>query len=124
VYSGNDGSNEAGQMGAPVAGNYRVCVLAWGGTSMTHTLNSWVVTTADASSSLNVLLPGNVVAGGTATVGITWSGLANGSRYLGGVQYKDPTGTVVGSTIVNVAPGGAMPTSATERAVSTRQLKK
>ena len=124
VYSGNDGSNEAVQMVAPVAGNYRVCVLAWGGTSMTHTLNSWVVTTADASSSLNVLLPGNVVAGGTATVGITWSGLANGSRYLGGVQYKDPTGTVVGSTIVNVAPGGAMPTSATERAVSTRQLKK
>jgi hypothetical protein len=35
-----------------VAGNYRVCVLAWGGTSMTHALNSWVVTTADASSSL------------------------------------------------------------------------
>jgi len=111
-------------MVAPVAGNYKVCVLAWGGTSMTHTLNSWVVTTADASSSLNVLLPGSVVAGGTATVGITWSGLVNGGRYLGGVQYKDPTGAVVGTTTVNVAPGGAMPTAGTERAVSPRQLRK
>jgi subtilisin family serine protease len=124
VYSGNDGTDEAVQMVSPVAGNYKVCVLAWGGTAMTHKLHSWVVTSADASGTLNVLLPGNVVAGGTATAGITWSGLANGGHYIGGVQYKDPTGAVVGATVVNIAPGGAVPTAAPERSVATPQLRK
>lgn len=125
VYSGNDGSDEAVQMVAPAAGNYKVCVLAWGGAaSMTHQLSSWVVSTADASSTLNVMLPGNMTAGGTGTVGISWSGLAAGGRYLGGIQYKDPAGTVVGTTIVQVQPGAAAPLASAERTVSTKELAK
>jgi hypothetical protein len=42
---------------------------------------------------------------------------------MGGVQYKDPAGTVVGTTAVRVDPGAAMPAPA-GRAVSTRQLSK
>jgi subtilisin family serine protease len=125
LYSGNDGSDEAVQIDAPAAGNYKVCVLAWGGApSMTHRLSSWVVSAADASSTLNVMLPGNMTAGGTGTVGISWSGLAAGGRYLGGIQYKDPAGTVVGTTIVQVQPGAAAPLASAERTVSTKELAK
>ncbi len=113
LYSGNEGSNEAVELTAPAAGNYRVCVAAWGSgnnsATMTHKLSSWVVTAADASSSLNVLLPGNVVAGGTATIGVGWSGLAAGNRYLGGFQLKDPGGAVQTNTVVRVDTTGAAP---------------
>ena len=58
VYSGNGGSNEMVQLVNPVAGNYKVCVHAYdGAASMTHSLSSWVITVADASSNFNVLLP-------------------------------------------------------------------
>ena len=123
VYSGNDGSDEAVQMVSPAAGTYKVCVLAWGGApTMTHQLSSWVVTAADASSTMNVMLPGNVVSGGTATVGVSWNGLATGVRYLGGFQYKDPAGTIAGTTLVQVEPGGPAPLASAERSVSTKEL--
>ena len=125
VYSGNDGSNEAVQMVAPAAGTYRACVVAYGGAaSMTHQLSSWVVSAADASSTLNVMLPGNVVSGGTATVGVSWNSLVVGGRYMGGFQYKDPAGTIAGTTIVQVEPGGAAPLASAERTVPTKELGK
>ena len=112
VYSGNDGSNESVQLASPAAGNYKVCVVAYGGApTMTHKLSSWVVTTADASSTLNVLLPSQVYAAGTATVGVAWSGLTTGQRYMGGFQLKDAGGVVQATTVVNVETGGAAPLS-------------
>jgi subtilisin family serine protease len=114
LYSGNDGSNEAVQVAEPAAGNYKVCVVNWASPDVTasHRLSSWVVTTADASSTLNVMLPGSVTPG-TATVGLSWSGLANGGRYLGAVGYRAPsTGASIGSTVVYVTPGSAAPTAA------------
>lgn len=120
VYSGNDGSNELVQMVSPAAGSYKVCVVAYGGAaSMTHKLSSWVVTTADASSTLNVMLPSQVYAGGTATVGVAWSGLATGQRYLGGFQLKDAGGLVQATTVVQVDTGAAAPL-AQPSAVSTK----
>ena len=125
VYSGNDGSNEAVQMINPAAGNYKVCVVAYGGAApMSHQLSSWVVSSADASSSLNVLLPGNAVAGSTATVGVAWSGLPVGGRYVGGFQLKDLAGTVQTGTVVRVNTTGSAPVAFTERAVTTKQLGK
>ena len=112
VYSGNDGSNESVQLASPVAGDYKVCVVAYGGAAtMTHKLSSWVVTVADASSTLNVLLPSQVYAAGTATVGVAWSGLATGQRYMGGFQLKDAGGVVQATTVVNVDTSGAAPLS-------------
>ncbi len=123
VYSGNDGSNEAVQMSSPAAGDYKVCVVAYGGAeTMTHRLSSWVVTPADAPGNLRVMLPGAVYAGSTATVGISWTGLATGKRYVGGVQFKDPAGNVQATTAVLVETG--TPVTAPARAVSTRQLRK
>jgi subtilisin family serine protease len=125
VYSGNDGSNEEVKVSSPEAGSYKVCVVAYGGAaSMTHRLSSWVVTAADASSTLNVLLPGAVFSGSTATVGVAWSGLAAGGRYVGGFQLKDPGGVVQSTTAVQVDTAGAAPLAKTARAVSTKQLAK
>lgn len=108
VYSGNDGSNEAVQVVSPAAGSYKVCVVAYGGAAlMTHQLSSWVVTAADVSSTLNVLLPSQVYASGTSTVGVAWSGLATGQRYVGGFQLKDAGGFVQATTVVRVEPGVA-----------------
>ena len=123
VYSGNDGSNEAVQVVNPTSGTYKVCVGAYGGAAvMTHKLSSWVVTASDASSSLNVLLPSTVYAGSTATAGLSWSGLATGGRYLGGVQFKDAGGSVQAATVLRVDTTAAAPVAFTERAVSTKKL--
>ena len=125
VYSGNDGSNEAVQVSSPAAGTYKVCVTAYAGAaSMTHKLSSWVVTTADTSSNFNVLLPGTVYSGSTATVGLSWAGLTTGSRYVGGVQFKDASGTVQATTALRVEPNGGLPLTDMPRSVTTQQLSK
>ena len=123
VYSGNNGSNEAVQVVSPTAGTYKVCVGAYdGAASMTHRLSSWVVTTADASTSLNVMLPSTVYPGSTATAGLAWSRLATGGRYVGGVQFKDAGGNVQASTVLRVNTDGSAPLAFTEKAVSTKKL--
>lgn len=124
VYSGNDGSNEAVQVVSPEAGTYKVCVGAYGGAAnMTHRLSSWVVTAADASSSLNVALPSTVYSGSTATAGLAWSGLAAGGRFVGGVQFKDANGSVQAATILRVNTDGTAPLAFTEKTVSTDKLR-
>jgi hypothetical protein len=107
-YSGNDGSNESVQLSSPAAGNYRVCVVAYGSSTpsaMVHKLSSWVVTPADVGGKLTVALPSKVVAGINTTVGISWSGLENDKSYLGGVQFQDLSGVVQATTLVNVDTG-------------------
>ncbi len=116
-YSGNATSNESVQIPAPDAGNYKVCVLAYGGgASMSHKLLSTVVTTADVGGKFTVALPGKVVANVTASVVATWSGLANDTSYLGGIQFQDLSGNVQSTTVVNVNTGSAtIPVVETER---------
>ena len=89
---------------------------------MTHRLSSWVVTAADASSSLNVMLPSTVYVGSTATAGLSWSGLATGGRYVGGVQFKDAGGGVQAATVLRVNTDGTAPLAFTEKTVSTKKL--
>jgi|APLak6261693694_1056211.scaffolds.fasta_scaffold00770_3 hypothetical protein len=109
-YSGNGGSDEAVQITAPAAGNYRVCVAAWGGSNaMTHRLSSWVVKVGDTGGNFRAMLPSTVYANSTATVGLSWSGLAPSGRYLGGVQFKDLSGAVQATTVVRVETNGGLP---------------
>ena len=125
VYSGNNGSNEMVQLVNPAAGNYKVCVHAYAGAaSMTHSLSSWVVTAADASSNFNVLLPSTSYMNSTSTVGLSWSGLSSGGRYLGGAQFKDTSGGVQSTTLLMVDTTGAAPLAYTQKAVSAEQLGK
>jgi Fibronectin type-III domain len=106
IYSGNDGSNESVQIASPAAGNYKVCVVLYGSnaTSSTFKLSSWIVTAADVGGNFNVLLPGQVYAAGTSTVGMAWSGLTPGKRYMGAVQFLDLGPTVQATTILSVNP--------------------
>ncbi|MBA4177034.1 MAG: peptidase S8 and S53 subtilisin kexin sedolisin [Leptothrix sp. (in: Bacteria)] len=109
VYSGNAASNESVQFASPVAGNYRVCVHAYDTASngpSTYQLSSWVVTPSDLGGNFRVLTPSTVYAGSSATVGISWSGLPVGDRYLGAVQFTDLSGTVQATTVVRVETTG------------------
>lgn len=125
TYSGNDGSNEAVELAAPAAGNYKVCVAAYAGApTMTHKLSSWVVTPADVGGTFTVLLPGTVYMNGTATVGVSWRGLANSSRYVGGFQLKDAGGAVQTTTVVRVETNGGVPQSDNPRDLSAKALSK
>jgi subtilisin family serine protease len=110
IYSGNDGSNEVVQMVAPAAANYRACVLAYGGAPapMKHKLSSWIVMPGDAGG-LNALVPSQVYAGSTATVGFSWSGLAAGKRTVGGAHWLDTAGKVQATTVLRVSTDGSLP---------------
>ena len=119
-YSGNDGSNEMVQIASPAAGNYKVCVVAYGSdnpAAMVHKLASWVVTNADIGGKFTVGMPGKVVAGNNTTVGVSWSGLDNNQSYLGGVQFLDLNGVAQATTLVTVNTGNAsVPAAEADRA--------
>ena len=122
---GDGGLNEMVQLVNPVAGNYKVCVHAYdGAASMTHSLSSWVITVADASSNFNVLLPSTSYVNSTSTVGLSWNSLATGGRYLAGAQFKDTSGGVQSTTIMKIDTTGAAPLAYTEKSVTARQLGK
>lgn len=104
-YSGAARTNEAVQIVGPAAGTYRVCVHAYGGQpQMTHALSSWVVTPSDTGGNFNALIPSQVYAGSSATVGMSWSGLTAGKRYVGGAQWLDTAGAVQATTVLRVEP--------------------
>jgi hypothetical protein len=122
--SGNAGSNESVQILSPVAGNWRVCVGAYSGLrSMKHQLSSWIVGPSDKGGNFNVLLPAKVYAGGTATMGMSWSGLTMGERYVGGVQLQDPSGAVQASMGVRVEPNGGIPLSEDQSVAAGKDLR-
>jgi hypothetical protein len=124
LYSGNDGSGEAVQMSSPAAGAYKVCVVAYGSNNptMTHKLSSWVVTPTDVGGKFTVALPGKVVAGTNASIGMSWSGLESNKRYLGGAQFQDLSGAVQSTTVLRIETGAAaIPASDSDRAIPKSQ---
>ncbi len=119
TYPGLSGSSEAVQVRAPAAGNYRVCVLGWGSSSPTlrHKLASAIVTPADIGGKFTVAIAGKAVAGINTPVAISWSGLENSKRYIGGVLFKDLGGVVRAATAVRIETGAAsIPVPQTTRA--------
>jgi len=98
------GSDERITMENPAPGDYRVCVVGnWiaDNRSTTFQLSSAIVTPGD-NGTLKAMLPTKVYAGAYATVGLTWSGLAQQQRYLGAVQFADTNGVVGSVTTVSV----------------------
>ncbi|CAN5863809.1 hypothetical protein BH11PSE12_BH11PSE12_06060 [soil metagenome] len=120
VYSGHAASTESVQLASPAAGNYKVCVVAYGtdadASDMSYSMSSWVVSNTDVGGNLAVAIPGKVVAGGSAVVGMSWSGLSTGQRYLGAAQFKDLAGNVQATTVLRVETGDVVPTAEAERA--------
>jgi hypothetical protein len=119
TYSGNDGSNESVQLSSPAAGDYKVCVVAYGGSDvMTHRLSSWVVTPSDVGGKFVLAVPSKVVAGNNTTVGMSWSGLSDNQRYLGGAQFLDLNNAVQATTVLRVETGAAgIPAAESDRAI-------
>lgn len=124
TYSGKDYTNEAVQLANPAAGNYRVCVVAWGSDQATasHRLMSWLVTQADVGGKMTVAVPGKVVAGTYASLGLSWSGLEADKRYLGAMQFLDQNNILQATTIVRIETGAAtIPTAQTDRSASIKE---
>ena len=75
---------------------------------MGHTLTSWVRAPTAAGGGYTALLPGYVYVGGTATVSMSWAGLAPGQRHLGILRYLIG-GSVKGQTMVEVNTNDPLP---------------
>jgi subtilisin family serine protease len=101
--SGNEGSNEQVELRLPPAGAYRVCVIGYApqNGSAGYTLSSWVLAPGLGGGNFKVLMPGTAYIGGTASVALSWSGLAPGQRYLGALAYQ-VAGTLQGLTVIEV----------------------
>jgi len=117
----NDGSNETATLMNPAAGTYKVCVVAYdlgGRANTTYTLSSWVLgASTPAGGAFRVLTPANAVVGGTASVGMSWSGLAAGQRHLGAATFK-VNGVAQGTTLVEVNTNDPVPLAVNSRAVA------
>lgn len=122
-YSMHLGANEAISLASPPAGTYQLCVIGYdlaGGVPAALTLSSAIVGKGDTGS-LKAALPGKVIGGSTATVGLSWSGLAAGKRYLGGMQLLDASGAVAATTVVSIGTDGAVPVARGETRVTRRR---
>lgn len=115
-YSGNSGSTESITLVAPVPGTYRVCTIAYenaeGATQTGYKLNSWVVGPNDNAGNFKVSLPSRAYAGRTASVGLSWSGLEAGGRYVGAAAYQTGGAATGTSTVIFVEPSGSASTPA------------
>jgi hypothetical protein len=99
--SGSGTSAEEANLLNPVAGTYTVVVQGWGVVgSSPFKLHTWLLGTA-AAGNMTVTAPANATLGSTGAIGISTSGLAAGTKYLGSVVYGGATG-MPDPTIVRV----------------------
>ena len=111
-YSGNQTSNELVTLNTPAAGAYKVCTVGYrtsDGQPTQFSLHSAVVSTADKGGNFKALLPAKVVAGSTATVSTSWSGLPTGKRFLGAVQLLDQNKAPASVTVFQVETNNPVP---------------
>ena len=87
----------------PAPGDYTVVVQGWGVVgSSPFTLHSWLLGTA-AAGNMTVTAPGSATIAGTGNIGLTFSGLTPGLKYLGSVVYAGAAG-LPNPTIVRIDP--------------------
>ena len=107
--SGGGTSNEEVNLSNPVANTYTVFVHGFSvpgaaGDKANFTLFSWVLGSA-AAGNMNVSAPATATTGGSGTIGLTFTGLTPGTKYLGSVAYGDGVNPLpVNPTIVRVDP--------------------
>ena len=99
--SGSDTSAEEVNLLNPPAGNYTVVVHGWGvAGSSPFRLHSWLLGLT-AAGNMTVTAPASATIGATGSVGLSFSGLTSGLKYLGSVAYGGTTG-LPNPTIVRV----------------------
>jgi subtilisin family serine protease len=108
--SGNATSNESVQLVAPAAGTYTLCVIGYqpAGGQAAYKLSSWLVQPTSTAGNFKVLSPGAATIGGTASVGLSWSNLDIGKRYVGAVNYL-VGGVKQGTTVIDVDTTDPLP---------------
>ena len=86
----------------PTPATYTVVVQGWGtdGPDAQYTLFHWLLGSA-AAGNMTVAAPTTATTGGTGTIGLTFSGLAPATKYLGSVAYTGVAG-LPNPTIVRV----------------------
>jgi hypothetical protein len=112
LYVFNSGGTQVGGSGSgtsaeevnllnPAAGSYTVLVDGYGTANpSTFTLFTWVLGTA-AAGNMTVTAPASATLGTTTAIGLTFSGLTAGTKYLGSVAYDGASG-MPNPTIVRV----------------------
>jgi hypothetical protein len=100
--SGGGTSAEEVNLVNPAAGSYTVVVQGWGtdGPDAQYTLFHWVLGST-AAGNMAVTAPASATLGATGTIGLTFSGLVPGTKYLGSVAYSGSAG-LPNPTIVRV----------------------
>jgi hypothetical protein len=112
ALSAHGGSNESMVLPSLAAGNYSVCVIGYASannSSTAFTLSSAVVTSTDRNGNFKAMVPTQVYAGSTATVGVSWSGLPAGKRFAGAVQLYDNTAKLASTTVFQVETNNPVP---------------
>jgi len=101
--SGSGTSAEEVNLVSPTAATYTVVVHGWGvDGSSPFKLHTWVLGSA-AAGNMTVTAPASASIGTSGTIGLTFSGLTAGTKYLGSVAYSGATG-LPNPTIVRVDP--------------------
>ncbi|HEU0337196.1 MAG TPA: S8 family peptidase [Gaiellaceae bacterium] len=100
--SGSGTSAEEVNLVNPTPATYTVVVQGWGtdGPDAQYTLFHWLLGSA-AAGNMTVTAPTTATTGGTGTIGLTFSGLAPATKYLGSVAYTGVAG-LPNPTIVRV----------------------
>jgi subtilisin family serine protease len=100
--SGSGTSAEEVNLLDPAAATYTVVVQGWGVVgSSPFKLHTWLLS-GTAAGNMTVSAPASATTG-TGTIGLTFSGLAAGTKYLGSVAYTGAAG-MPNPTIVRVDP--------------------
>ncbi len=101
--SGSGTSAEEVNLISPTAAAYTVVVQGWGVVgSSPFKLHTWLLGSA-AAGNMTVTAPATAVIGATGTIGLSFSGLTAGTKYLGSVAYSGAAG-LPNPTIVRVDP--------------------
>ena len=102
--SGSGTSAEEVNLVNPAAQTVLVVVHGWQteGPDSNYTLFNWNLGTANAGN-MAITAPSIATTSGTANVGVSFSGLSAGAKYLGAVDYNNGT-SAIGSTVIRVDP--------------------
>ncbi len=98
------GTDELIDIPLPAAGVWSVYIQGWAtvGPDSTYDLSTWTVPSTGGGSLTIDAAPAAATVGATASVDLSWAGLAPGADYLGAVSHNDATGPI-GFTLVEVA---------------------
>jgi hypothetical protein len=101
--STNGGTDELIELTLPANDNYNLVVHGWSvpNAPLSFDISTWIVPLATGGSLSVDAAPTSATVGQTATIDVSWSGVAAGTRALGAVSHTGDSG-LMGLTLVEV----------------------